>query len=56
MDHVWNSLYQWKVTWEERIEEEKNGPDYEGKQESIKYLTSELKAIKRAMKEISKYT
>lgn len=54
MDHVWNSLHQWKMIWEERIEDHKKKPVSEQDQEYIKHLNRELKAIQRAMKEISK--
>jgi hypothetical protein len=52
MDHVWNSLHQWEIIWEERIEAEKKKPDYD--QGYIDALTKELKAIQKAMKEIHK--
>lgn len=55
MDHVWNSLKQWESIWEEQLEDEKNGPDYEHKQQNIDLLTSQLQSIRKAIKEIGKW-
>lgn len=54
MDHVWNSLDQWKRIWKDRIEDEMKKPDYEGKQLEIRTLQKDVAAIEKAMHEIHK--
>lgn len=55
MDHVWNDLKKWEEIWEEQLQDEKDGPDHEYKQRNIELLTDQLKSIKKALKEISKW-
>lgn len=55
MDHVWNSLKQWERIWEERLEEEKNEPDHEHKEQNIRTLTGQLNAIRKSLDEIGKW-
>ncbi|MFS0882532.1 hypothetical protein [Metabacillus niabensis] len=56
MDHVWNSLKRWEEIWEERLKEEKNEPDHEYRQHNIETLTGQLNSIRKALKEIGKWT
>lgn len=56
MDHVWNSLRQWEMTWIERIEYEQKQKDWEGKGEYIAELKGQLASIQKAKREIGKWT
>lgn len=55
MDHIWNSLKNWESIWEEHLNDEKNGPDHEYKEQNIKLLTNQLQSIRKAVKEIQKW-
>lgn len=52
MDHVWNSLKNWEMIWEERLEDEKKQPNPD--QRYINHLNKDLEAIRKAMQEIHK--
>lgn len=54
MDHVWNSLKEWERIWLDRIESEKEKPDYEGKNIELRHLQKDVEAIQKAMSEIHK--
>ena len=56
MDHVWNSLKQWEDIWEERLQEEIDGPDHEYKESNIELLKGQLGAIRKSLREISRWT
>lgn len=55
MDHIWNDLKNWEDIWENRLKEEKEGPEHEYKQNNIELLTKQLQSIRRAIKEIQKW-
>lgn len=55
MDHVWNSLRQWEIIWEERLQEEIDRPDHEYKQAEIKLLKEQLEAIRKAMEIVGQW-
>lgn len=55
MDHVWNSLRQWEVIWEERLQDVKKRPDNEYNQAEIELLKEQLEAIRKAMAIVGKW-
>lgn len=53
MDHILNGLREWLDIWEEDLKREIEGEEHEHKENNIKILKDDIKAIKKAMSAIS---